>query len=46
MKPGAKEFWRVLNASAITYLDLEVLFDGQGEPVAVVSMDGVPAERE
>ncbi len=42
MKPGSKELWRVLNASAVTYLGLEVLFNGQPEPVAVVSMDGVP----
>jgi FtsP/CotA-like multicopper oxidase with cupredoxin domain len=45
MKPGAKELWRVLNASAVTYLGLEVLFNGQPEPVAVVSMDGVPLNK-
>ena len=26
MKPGEKQLWRVLNASAITYLNLEVLY--------------------
>ena len=27
IKPGERQFWRVLNASAITYLNLEVLFN-------------------
>jgi FtsP/CotA-like multicopper oxidase with cupredoxin domain len=42
MKPGSKELWRVLNASAITYLDLQVLFDGKPQMVGVVALDGVP----
>lgn len=42
MKPETREFWRVLNASAITYLDLEISFNGAAQPIAVVSMDGVP----
>jgi FtsP/CotA-like multicopper oxidase with cupredoxin domain len=45
MKPGAKEFWRVLNASAITYLDLQVLFDGKPQAVGVVALDGVPVHE-
>ncbi|MGB5153213.1 MAG: multicopper oxidase domain-containing protein, partial [Candidatus Sulfotelmatobacter sp.] len=27
MRPGERQFWRVLNASAITYLNLEVLYN-------------------
>lgn len=46
MKPGAKELWRVLNASAVTYLGLEVLFNGKPQPVALVSMDGVPLNED
>jgi FtsP/CotA-like multicopper oxidase with cupredoxin domain len=42
IKPAAKEFWRLLNASAITYLDLQVLFDGKPQMLGVVSLDGVP----
>ncbi len=42
MKPQERQLWRVLNASAITYLDLEVLFDGTAQPLAQVSLDGVP----
>lgn len=42
MKPGERQLWRVLNASAITYLNLEVLFRGQAQPLGLVAMDGVP----
>jgi len=42
MKPSEKQFWRVLNASAITYLDLQVLFSGNPQLVGVVALDGVP----
>jgi len=42
MKPGAREFWRVLNASAITYMDLQVLFDAAPQPLGVAALDGVP----
>jgi FtsP/CotA-like multicopper oxidase with cupredoxin domain len=42
MKPAEKEYWRVLNASAITYLDLQVLIGGKPQMVGVVALDGVP----
>ena len=42
MKPGKRQLWRVLNASAITYLNLEVLFNGKPQPLGLVAMDGVP----
>ena len=42
IKPGAQELWRVLNASAITYLNLEVLFNRKPQPLGLVAMDGVP----
>ena len=41
-KPGERQLWRVLNASAITYLDLRLLFNGVPQPVGQVSLDGVP----
>jgi FtsP/CotA-like multicopper oxidase with cupredoxin domain len=40
--PGERELWRVLNASAITYADLEVLYDGSPQSLGVVALDGVP----
>lgn len=42
MKPGDRQLWRVLNASAITYLNLEVLFNRSPQPLGLVAMDGVP----
>jgi FtsP/CotA-like multicopper oxidase with cupredoxin domain len=42
MKPGERQLWRVLNASTITYLNLEVLFHRSPQPLGLVAMDGVP----
>jgi FtsP/CotA-like multicopper oxidase with cupredoxin domain len=42
MRPGEQQLWRVLNASAITYLNLEVLFGRTPQPLGLVAMDGVP----
>jgi FtsP/CotA-like multicopper oxidase with cupredoxin domain len=42
MKPGERQLWRVLNASAITYLNLEVLIRRTPQPLGLVAMDGVP----
>jgi FtsP/CotA-like multicopper oxidase with cupredoxin domain len=42
MKPGERQLWRVLNASAITYLNIEVLFNKKPQPLGLVAMDGVP----
>jgi FtsP/CotA-like multicopper oxidase with cupredoxin domain len=42
MQAGGRELWRVLNASAITYLSLQVLFDGKAQELGVTGLDGVP----
>jgi FtsP/CotA-like multicopper oxidase with cupredoxin domain len=42
MKPGERQLWRVLNASAITYLNLAVLFGRTPQMLGVVAIDGVP----
>jgi len=42
MANGAHEFWRVVNASADTILDLQVLFDGTPQNLQLVGLDGVP----
>jgi FtsP/CotA-like multicopper oxidase with cupredoxin domain len=42
IKPGEKQLWRVLNASAITYLNLSLLFHRTPQPLGLVAMDGVP----
>jgi FtsP/CotA-like multicopper oxidase with cupredoxin domain len=45
LKPGARELWRVLNASAITYLNLALLFGRAPQPLGLVAIDGVPMNR-
>jgi FtsP/CotA-like multicopper oxidase with cupredoxin domain len=42
MKPGERQLWRVLNASAITYLNLEILFNRVPQALGLVALDGVP----
>jgi len=42
MKPGERQFWRMLNACADTYLDLAVEFGGKRQPLGLVALDGVP----
>jgi FtsP/CotA-like multicopper oxidase with cupredoxin domain len=41
MKPGETQLWRVLNASAITYLNLAVLFNRVPQQLGLVAIDGV-----
>ena len=36
--PGERQFWRVVNASADRYLDLQL----DGEPLEIVALDGMP----
>ena len=42
MKPEERQLWRVLNASAITYLNLAVIIHRTPQPMGLVGMDGVP----
>lgn len=42
VKPGRREFWRVVNSSADTVLDLVLKYDGVEQPLEVVAFDGVP----
>jgi len=42
MQPSGKQFWRVLNASADTIIDLQIQYDGTPQPLEVVALDGVP----
>ncbi|MGA8408534.1 MAG: multicopper oxidase domain-containing protein [Candidatus Acidiferrales bacterium] len=44
MRPGERQFWRVLNASAITYLNLEVLYNFKPQQLGIVALDGVPLD--
>jgi FtsP/CotA-like multicopper oxidase with cupredoxin domain len=42
MKPNERQFWRVVNASADTYLSLAVEFEGKRQNLNLVGLDGVP----
>ena len=46
MRPGEQQLWRVLNASAFTYLKLTVLFHGSPQTLGVVAVDGVPMTHQ
>ena len=41
MKPGARELWRVVNASADTIVDLRVTYDNVAQPLRIVALDGI-----
>jgi FtsP/CotA-like multicopper oxidase with cupredoxin domain len=45
LMPGERQLWRVLNASAITYLHLAWLYDKVPQMLGVVAIDGVPINR-
>ncbi|HVR09418.1 MAG TPA: multicopper oxidase domain-containing protein, partial [Thermoanaerobaculia bacterium] len=42
MNRGEKQFWRVVNATADTILDLQVQYDGVPQPLQIIGLDGVP----
>jgi FtsP/CotA-like multicopper oxidase with cupredoxin domain len=42
MRPKERQLWRVLNACAITYLNLQVLFNREPQMLQIVALDGVP----
>jgi FtsP/CotA-like multicopper oxidase with cupredoxin domain len=46
MRPGEKEFWRVVNASADGVLDLQYVFDGVPQQLQLVAVDGVPLNSQ
>lgn len=46
MQRGEQQFWRVVNASADTILDLRYLWDGKAQRMQVVALDGVPINSQ
>jgi FtsP/CotA-like multicopper oxidase with cupredoxin domain len=42
MRAGIDEFWRVVNASSITYLSLQLLVDGKPQSFGIAGVDGAP----
>jgi len=45
VRPPERQFWRILNASAITYVDLQIVVNGAPQNLGVVSVDGVPIDE-
>jgi len=44
LRPGERQLWRVLNASAVTYLHLALLVQDEAEKLGIVAIDGVPVD--
>ena len=42
MRPSERQFWRIVNASSITYLNLQLLIEGKPQALGVVAVDGAP----
>lgn len=42
IRPLERQLWRILNASAITYLNLQLLVNDRPQALGVVSLDGIP----
>ena len=42
MKPGEKQFWRVANATLQDFMPLQVVVNGQPQPLQLVALDGYP----
>ncbi len=45
IRSGEKQLWRVLNASAITYLDVQMMAENKPQMMRVVSLDGIPINQ-
>lgn len=46
MQPGAKEFWRVANATSETFLNLQVWFGTRPQKLEVIALDGVATTED
>jgi len=46
MQASETEFWRVVNSSADTILDLQVLYDGVPQTLQIVAIDAVPVNSQ
>jgi FtsP/CotA-like multicopper oxidase with cupredoxin domain len=46
MVAGETQFWRVVNSSADTILDLQVLYDGVPQTLQIVGIDAVPVNSQ
>ncbi len=42
MKPGEKQFWRVVNATLQDFMPLQLWFNGVPQPMQLIALDGYP----
>ena len=42
MKPGEKQFWRILNATLQDFMPLQVWVNGEPQPLELIALDGDP----
>jgi len=45
VNPDQYQLWRVVNAAAVTYIDLQILAGGMPQAMGLVSLDGVPITK-
>ena len=45
MKPGEKQFWRVVNATIQDFMPLQVLINGTPEQLELIALDGYPLSQ-
>lgn len=45
MPPRERQLWRLLNACAITYLDVQLLVNEKPQMLGVVALDGIPLSQ-
>ena len=45
VQPNQYQLWRVVNAAAVTYIDLQILQAGTPQAMGLVSLDGVPITK-
>lgn len=46
MTPGKEQFWRVANASANSYFNLQVRYNGQAQNLNVIARDGISLDQD
>lgn len=45
LRPKERQLWRVLNAAAITYVHVALLYDKEPQNLGVVALDGAPVDQ-
>jgi FtsP/CotA-like multicopper oxidase with cupredoxin domain len=46
MKPGAREFWRIVNACSTAFLNLQIRFGSTPQALEIIELDGIPVKEK